>query len=404
MLSRHSIRIALLALWIPCIVGAQEHPDLLSIGNGARAVGLGFANTAVVNDIHSIGWNPAGLTYLSRGEVAIVGRFVMMATSASATDYNPVGYPILSGNGEITGALDPIEFLGVAKPYRVGGHPVVAGIAWRRFAEGVRAGTFETQRRQANGRYFGSTNFSSRGGIRAISPSVAFEATSRVRLGVTANLLSGSTDYSVRGPFPYEYEARELQYSGVAFDVGALVALREGVRLGLHATLPHDRKLSFDNDTATREVTRRAPLAVAVGVAYDLDRRSFVSADLRYAPWASAEFRDDASGDSVDSDVGVNNGGSIHFGYERDVTTDIRRAKIRFGLFARRTTTQDLRGKAISSFGFSGGQSWYFSRGSFDLGLLYSRSTRWTRTQTPELRMDLTSHDVVLAMGLRRHF
>ena len=415
MLFRPSLRLALVALSAPCIVAAQEHPDLPSIGNGARAVGLSFATTAAVDDIYSIGWNPAGLSYLTRSEVAITSRVLIAGTSAKATDPTPTFYPIFTAAGEITGALDAIEFAGVASPYRVFGRIVTVGVAYRRFTEGLRVGTFETIRQQGNGSYKGSTKYESVGGARAISPSVGFEVTPRIRGGATVNLLTGSTFYTLRrlAPFP-AYRTRELKHGGVALEAGALYRASEALQFGLHLTLPHDRTLRWDNDTTIRDVTRKAPLAVAVGALLGLSKTARVSADLRHSPWSGADYLEDATGDTVATRVGKNDASSIHFGYERDrereilniygVATGLLRTKQRLGLFARQSSAVDFKGKSIRILGISAGQSWLVERGSVDVGLLFSRSSRWTYAESSALRMDLHANDFVFSIGLRRQF
>ena len=412
---RPSLRLVLLALSAPCIVAAQEHPDLPSIGNGARAVGLGFATTAVADDIYAIGWNPAGLSYLTRREVAVASRFLFAGTSASATDPTPASYPKYSAAGEITGALDAIEFVGVALPYRVLGRTVAAGLAYRRFTEGVRVGTFETIRRQANGTYKGSTKYASTGGVRAISPSLGFEVTPQIRVGVTANLLTGSTIYTQRRPAPAPaYRTRELKHGGVALEAGALYRVSDALQFGLQVTLPHDRTLRWDNDTTIRDVTRKAPLAVAVGAVLGLSPTARVSADVRHSPWSGAEYLEDATGDTVATRVGKNDASSIHVGYERDrereimniygVATGLLRTKQRLGLFARQSSVVDLKGRSIRILGISAGQSWLRGRGSVDLGLLYARSSQWTYAESSALRMELNAHDFVFSLALRRQF
>lgn len=414
MSSRTSLRLALAALSAPVAVAAQELPDLPSIGNGARAVGLGFATTAVANDVFAIGWNPAGLTHLERSEVAFVGRFLILGTSARATDFSPTTYPIYTGAGEITGAIDAVEFVGGAIPFRVLGRRVVTGVAWRRFTEGIRAGTFETRRRETNARFTGSTRYQTTGGVRAISPSLAVEVTPRIRVGATANLISGSSRYSVRGPFPEEYGAREIDHGGLAIEAGTLVTIRDGLQVGLHATLPHDRTARWDNDTTVRDVTRRAPIALAAGAVLSLSEDARLSADLRHAPWSTSEYLDDATGDTVATSIGKNDANSLHVGYERDrqrprtnaygIVIDTLRTQQRLGFFVRQTTAQDLKGRSIRGLGVSAGQSWILDVVTVDFALLYARSTKWTRSETSALRMDLATHDLTVTFGVRRHF
>lgn len=53
------------ALWVTCAANAQDAPkysnEFLAVGVGARALGMGNAYTAAVNDVTSGYWNPAGI-------------------------------------------------------------------------------------------------------------------------------------------------------------------------------------------------------------------------------------------------------------------------------------------------------------------------------------------------------
>jgi hypothetical protein len=180
--------------------------------------------------------------------------------------------------------------------------------------------------------------------------------------------------------------------------------LHQYLRLGVHATLPHERTLRWDNDTTTRDVTRTAPLSVALGLVLDISDVTRISADLRHAPWSEARYQETTSGDTVDSNVGVNDANSIHFGYERDISNEARDAKFRLGAFVRRTTARDLKGRAISAYGVSGGRSWIFDRVGVDLGMMYARSSLWTQSESSALRTDLRQHDFLFSVGLRRFF
>lgn len=411
----HCIRLALVALSAPLVVTAQDHPDVASAGNGARAAGLGFATTALANDLYSIGWNPAGLSLLTRPELGFTSRALIVITNANATDFTPTNFPSFTGAGEITGALDAVEFVGVAVPYRILGRTLTPGIAYRHFTEGVRVGTFETVRREANGRYKGSTKYQSTGGLRAISPSLGVEITRNLRVGATANILLGSTNFTLRPPAPSPaYRTRELDHAGLAIEAGVLYRMSDALQIGGLLTLPHDRTHRWDNDTTIRAVTRKAPLAVALGgvLALGPDRR--VSADVRFSPWSSAEYLEDATGDAVASRVGVNDASSVHIGFERDrereiqniygVATGTRRTSQRAGLFVRSSTIADIKGKAIRAIGLSAGQSWILERAIVDLALSLSRSSQWTYSENTTLRMELHSNDFALSFGIRRKF
>ncbi|MCX8056199.1 MAG: PorV/PorQ family protein [Ignavibacteria bacterium] len=77
----------------------------LSIGQSARAIGMGSAFVGVVNDVSSIYWNPAGLTKAQGGQVMfdhtrwIAGtEYNFLAVSYNIGDYGTVGVSFIGSN------------------------------------------------------------------------------------------------------------------------------------------------------------------------------------------------------------------------------------------------------------------------------------------------------------------
>lgn len=77
----------------------------LSIGQSARAIGMGSAFVGVVNDVSSIYWNPAGLTKAEGGQVMfdhtkwIAGtEYNFLAVSYNIGDYGAVGVSFIGSN------------------------------------------------------------------------------------------------------------------------------------------------------------------------------------------------------------------------------------------------------------------------------------------------------------------
>ncbi len=77
----------------------------LSIGQSARAIGMGSAFVGVVNDVSSIYWNPAGLTKAEGGQIMvdhtswIAGtEYNFFAVSYNIGDYGTVGVSFIGSN------------------------------------------------------------------------------------------------------------------------------------------------------------------------------------------------------------------------------------------------------------------------------------------------------------------
>lgn len=94
----HRIWLAGLALAIALPASAQDKyaGEFLKIGVGARALGMGGAFVSVADDASAIYWNPAGLTFLQRGQV--LGMHAEQFGGEVGHDFLSVAYP-LRGEG-----------------------------------------------------------------------------------------------------------------------------------------------------------------------------------------------------------------------------------------------------------------------------------------------------------------
>lgn len=103
-------KICLLLLFLPCFASgaaaqsftnAKYGGDFLSVGAGARALGMGSAHAAISNDVTSAYWNPAGLTHVESIDIAYMHseRFAGIVSY----DYGAIAYPLK--NSESTLAL-----------------------------------------------------------------------------------------------------------------------------------------------------------------------------------------------------------------------------------------------------------------------------------------------------------
>ncbi|MFO7846501.1 MAG: PorV/PorQ family protein [Balneolaceae bacterium] len=78
---------------------AKYGGDFLSVGAGARALGMGSAQAAITNDVTAAYWNPAGLTQVQDLDIAYMHseRFAGIVSY----DYGAVAYPLKSSESTI---------------------------------------------------------------------------------------------------------------------------------------------------------------------------------------------------------------------------------------------------------------------------------------------------------------
>ena len=152
-------------------------------GNGARAVGMGYAFTAVSDDASAISWNPAGLTQLYSPEASIVGRFGFGTGSVEGFE----DFGIDSWDVELSSNFQ-LNFVSIVIPFSVGNFNVVGGIAYRRMYDFTR----EITQTMEGGGDQGEELMSNDGGINAISPSIGVQLHDMVSFGATINILTGS--------------------------------------------------------------------------------------------------------------------------------------------------------------------------------------------------------------------
>ena len=79
--------------------GAKYGGDFLSVGAGARALGMGSAHVAITNDVTSAYWNPAGLADVQSLDVAYMHseRFAGIVSY----DYGAIAYPLKESGSTI---------------------------------------------------------------------------------------------------------------------------------------------------------------------------------------------------------------------------------------------------------------------------------------------------------------
>jgi len=405
---------------LPALIHAQERPDPSPIGNGPRALGLGFAVSALAEDVSAIGWNPAGLAHIRHTEGSFVSRFLLNTTGMSAPPQPVASAVRYRGVREVAPALDPIESFALAMPFRVRGRTAAAGLAWRRFAEGVRPGAFHTKIITAFGAYQSTTEYQTSGGIRALSPTLALSVTEEFHVGVTANVLAGSISYAVlpprsytfiadsigvvSGPDPIRRRWSEIDHSGITYDLGVQWQVTPRIRLAGKVTPAYTQRATRVYETWRTPITRHAPADVALGAAVWVGRAGRFAFDARYGGWSNRAG--DPMWDSTGTAIAKGDARSAHLAWEADLLR-YRRARhtLRAGAFIRRTTASDLDGQPIDVLGLSFGESVRIgTMYTVESGVMFNRSSEWVRAATDLSRVRVRNRDFLVSFGVRRRF
>jgi hypothetical protein len=159
--------------------------------------------------------------------------------------------------------------------------------------------------------------------------------------------------------------------------------------------------MRFENNTEQRNVTRTAPLAIAVGLELATSPAARVSADLRSADWSTSTLRDDDTGESIATPVGQFQTHSVHVGYEWDGRNVRGTTANRLGAHYRQTSIADSEGNWITELGASWGRSWQAPRVAYDLSIAYSKSSSWAREHNISADVTATDHQLSVVFGVR---
>jgi long-subunit fatty acid transport protein len=321
-----------LALWaaLGCVhasAAADELPPqaqelsltAASMGFGARALGMGGAHIAVVEDVSALWYNPAGLAQIRRIEAAgtlafdRLDREVTLSGKASQVDLRSTH----------------INSIGFAYPFPTYRGSLVVGGAYNRHldlsSDYLRRGSLPP---------YGSNEEESifeEGSLDNWTLGVAGDISPNVSIGASLSYLSGSS--TIRNDFDYgdpmlgyaETAYRETDISGLTGAFGSLVRLGPLARMGFAVQFPQDLDLegvsdgawtwtngdSTDSDSYSQSFLDEVHLPLTLGAGLALTPSNLIlSADVRYNDWTQLRYAGpmwaeitDASGDSVRVDA-----------------------------------------------------------------------------------------------------
>ena len=269
---------------------------------------MGGAFLARADDATAASWNPAGLSYLRRSEVSLVG--VQNDFSQTATSEN--------GNllrDRLQGSVT--DFVGAALPWRLRGRAGAAQLSYQR------SFSFTGKRRSEgpvpipgfgpNGTGVLPTEFfvDGRGGFDTLSLSSGVELSPRTRVGLSINRWVQGFSQTVTRPSVQNPQNgfREIEsqwdISGTNFNFGVLLTPTERLNLGAVLKTPFTAKVDLskartdpdpkadnpNNRTSNRssgQVSVRFPRVYGVGASYRVTNTLTFSADFTRTAWSKS--------------------------------------------------------------------------------------------------------------------
>ena len=268
----------------------------LDVGSGARAYGMGGAFLARADDATAASWNPAGLSYLRRPELSLVGA----RNSFSSEESRPAAgfVETETGVGRIA------DFVAATYPISIGPVSGAAQVSYQRVIN------FTTDRIAENPDVI--TTGEATGGFDVVALGTGFRVFNSLRLGGTLNRwLNGYTQTFIREPRVGRTRGRvdqmsDYQLSGWNANVGAIwepfqslnlgvvgkTPFTADVRLGRERTDLHPSGTAFTRNSAARDNVRLdLPGAIGVGASWRPLGQLTLSADYTRTFWSRARIR-----------------------------------------------------------------------------------------------------------------
>lgn len=308
----------LLALHVPVVSAqtstvGQDELDFqartsLSIGAGARAIGMGGAFLARADDATAASWNPAGLSYLRQPEFSIVGSWSSQNGQELDLDFKPD-----DTNPEATALIQKDsskgsspDFASITYPFEVRSLSGAAQLSFQRVF------SFQGERTILRGvATSGDPNvlvFESQGGFDALALGTGVQVSRRLRLGATVNRwFSGFRQSRSRVPDRPNILTVDFNFSGWNTNLGAIWSPRDDLNLALAGRTSFTGKVALDrtrvdfpaptrpdptsNGFSSDDVRLDFPGAFGMGASWRPRSTITISADYTRTFWSGARIR-----------------------------------------------------------------------------------------------------------------
>ena len=288
--------------------GRQEEIELqrssVVLGSGARAHGMGGAFLARADDATASSWNPAGLSYLLRPELSLVGFHSVNRNDGRNT-------------ADVTTSTDRFEgvtpdFVSVAYPLQIGSRSGSIQVSYQRMLPVGGERHIEVLEARADTVF----DLDLEGGFDVLALGTGFQVSRQFRVGATVNRwINGFAQTTTRSQrFVARTQLQTVQLtdfrlSGWNFNLGAIWSPAEQLNIGVvgktpftaRMTLERDRTDYFDDTPTPETITTNSfeasdlrvefPWAVGFGMSFRPRSALTVSADYTLTAWSEARVR-----------------------------------------------------------------------------------------------------------------
>jgi long-chain fatty acid transport protein len=263
------------------------------LGSGARAFGMGGAFLARADDATAASWNPAGLSYLGRPEISLVGaRSALDTDSRSFTD--PADFQLDSFLGYTP------DFVSAAHPIEIGEASGSVQLSFQRVISFKGKRTIERPTRPRR--------LESEGGFDVVAFGTGLQVSRKVRVGATLNRwLNGFHQVRERLERVRTLQEADFRIRGWNVNLGLIVTPAPTLNFGLVFKTPFTagvtltrRRTDFSSEPTTEDTSNSFtsdavrldfPGALGFGVSWRPRSPLTVSVDYTRTFWSDARIR-----------------------------------------------------------------------------------------------------------------
>jgi len=409
------------------------------VGSGARALGMGGAFIAIVDDATAASWNPGGLINLQKPEISSVGAYINRKEENSFG-----GFPEASGSQSIENYN--LNYLSAAIPWETNWCNMIASVNYQHLFDFNREWSFHFNNLDPIYTSPVFYNYEQEGDLYALGVAYCAQITTKFSAGFTINywgdtLFENSWEqrYSQKGTItippppapggiPRNFtinKIEEFNFEGWNANLGFLWRLSEQWTIGgvfktpftadINHRITTDTIQTFPTNPAlnTHTITTQEfeeelhmPMSYGIGLAYRFSDNFTLSGDIYRTQWDDFEFEDSQgnktspiSGKSIDnSDIDATTW--FRLGAEYAIIGKEYSVPLRCGIFYDPAPAE---GSPDDYYGFSLGTGLAYERYVFDIAYQYRFGDNVGGSMLEELNFSQDVHEHKVYVSLIIH-